>query len=237
MDIGRRIGYAEEDLRAVPPESNLGLGCGNPIALAKLKEGETVLDLGSGAGFDSFLASKKVGAAGKVIGVDMTPEMVERARDNASSGAYANVEFRLGELESLPVEDASVDAILSNCVINLVPNKRKAFEEAFRVLKPGGRLIVSDIVLVKDLPGHLMQSAESYIACLSGAVRREEYLDHVRSSGFENVEVIGDSALSRDILNEDPMRQAPTERESCYHPRASEAFAASIIVRARKPAL
>jgi arsenite methyltransferase len=143
MDIGRRIGYAEEDLRAVPPGSNLGLGCGDPIALAELKEGETVLDLGSGAGFDSFLASKKVGVAGKVIGVDMTPEMVRRARENASTGAYANVEFRLGELESLPVEDAIVDAILSNCIINLVPNKRKAFEEACRVLKPGGRLIVS----------------------------------------------------------------------------------------------
>jgi arsenite methyltransferase len=235
MDIGRRIGYAEEDLRAVPPGSNLGLGCGNPIALAELKEGETVLDLGSGAGFDSFLASKKVGAAGKVIGVDMTPEMVERARENAPRGAYANVEFRLGELESLPVEDSSVDVILSNCVINLVRDKKKAFEEAFRVLKTGGRLIVSDIVLIKDLPSHMMQSAESYIGCLAGAVRREEYLNLIRSSGFENVEVIGDTILSQGSMNEDPMGRPPVQRSSCFRPKASEAFAASIIVRARKP--
>jgi len=237
MDIGRRIGYAEEDLRAVPPGSNLGLGCGNPIAIASINEGEIVLDLGSGAGFDCFLASRKVGPAGKVIGVDITPEMVERARENASLGAYANVEFRLGELECLPVEDCSVDVILSNCVINLVPNKRKAFKEAFRVLKSGGRLIVSDIVLIKDLPSHMMQSAKSYIGCLSGAVQKEEYLDLIRSSGFENVEITGDSTLSQDLLNEDPMGQAPVQRESCYQPRASEAFAASIIVRARKPAL
>jgi len=237
MDTGRRMGYAEEDLKAVPPGSNLDLGSGNPIAMASINKGETVLDLGSGAGFDCFLASRKVGPAGKVIGVDMTPEMVERARENAAKGTYGNVEFRLGELECLPVEDNSVDVILSNCVINLVPDKRKAFEEAFRVLKSGGRLIVSDIVLIKDLPSHLMQSAESYIGCLSGAVRKEMYLDLIRSSGFENLEVIGDSVLSQDSLNEDPMGQAPVQRASCYQPKASEAFASSIIVHARKQVL
>jgi SAM-dependent methyltransferase len=234
-DVGRRIGYTEKDLQAAPPGSNLGLGCGNPIALAEIKAGETVLDLGSGAGFDSFLASRKVGPSGKVIGVDMTPEMVERAKEKASLGAYGNVEFRLGELESLPAEDNSVDVILSNCVINLVPDKKKAFEEAFRALKSGGRLIVSDIILLKDLPSHLMQSAESYVGCLSGAVRREEYLDLIRSSGFENVAVIGDSMLPQDALNEDPMGQAPVQRSSCHQPEASGAFASSIIVRARKP--
>jgi arsenite methyltransferase len=238
MDIGRRIGYAEEDLQAVPHGSNLGLGCGNPIVKAMIKEGETVLDLGSGAGFDCFLASRKVGPAGKVIGVDMTPEMVERARENAAKGTYGNVEFRLGELECLPVEDSSVDVILSNCVINLVPDKKKAFEEAFRVLKSGGRLIVSDIVLIKDLPSHLMQSAESYSGCLSGAGGKEEYLDLIRSSGFENVEVIGDSIFSQDSLKEDSTTQAPLQRSSCYQPKASsEAFASSIIVSARKPVL
>ena len=170
--IAKKIGYTEEEMQAVPTGSNLGLGCGNPIALASLSEGETVLDLGSGAGFDCFLASNIVGPKGLVIGVDMTSEMIARARENALKGGYENVEFRLGEIEALPVEDNTIDIIISNCVINLVPDKGKAFQEAFRVLKPGGRLMVSDIVLQKKLPDFVLESIEAYVGCVAGASTR-----------------------------------------------------------------
>src|SRR5512136_318526 len=168
-EIGKKIGYDEADLSAAPEGANLGLGCGNPTALASLKEGETVLDLGSGAGFDCFLAANKVGKSGKVIGVDMTPEMLDKARENARKGKYTNVEFRLGEIENLPVPDNTVDIVISNCVINLSPNKKKVFEEAFRVLKPNGRLMVSDIVLLKELPEEIRGSVAAYVACIAGA--------------------------------------------------------------------
>jgi len=175
QNISKSIGYTEEELKAVPEGANLGLGCGNPVALASLREGETVLDLGSGAGFDCFLAAGKVGENGKVIGVDMTPEMLEKARENARKGNYANVEFRLGEIENLPAANNSVDVVISNCVINLAPDKRKVFTEAFRVLKPGGRLMISDMVLLKELPDFIKNSIEAYIGCLSGAIMRDEY--------------------------------------------------------------
>ena len=170
--ISKKIGYSDEELKVVPEGSNPGLGCGNPVALASLKEGEVVLDLGSGAGFDCFLAAKQVGPTGKVIGVDMTPQMLDRARENARKGTYANVEFRLREIENLPVADDSVDIIISNCVINLSPDKRRVFQEAFHVLRPGGRLMVSDVVLMKELPEEVKNSVAAYIGCLAGAVTR-----------------------------------------------------------------
>ncbi len=173
QNIGRKIGYSEEELKAVPEGANLGLGCGNPIALASLKEGEVVLDLGSGAGFDCFLAANQVGKTGKVIGVDMTAEMLDRARENARKGNYDNVEFRLGEIENLPVGDNQVDVIISSCVINLSPNKKRVFQEAFRVLRPGGSLMVSDIVLLKELPEEIRNSVVAYIGCVAGATRQK----------------------------------------------------------------
>ncbi len=188
-----RIGYPQEDLAAAPEGANLGLGCGNPIALASIKEGETVLDLGSGAGFDAFLAAARVGPTGHVIGVDMTPEMIAQARANASKGGYSNVEFRLGDIEDLPVEDGSIDLVISNCVLNLVPDKAKAFREIVRVLKPGGRLAVSDIVLDGPLPERLRTSEEAYCSCVSGALQRGEYLAKMTAAGLRHVQVVSEA--------------------------------------------
>jgi ubiquinone/menaquinone biosynthesis C-methylase UbiE len=204
QDISRKIGYSEEELRIVPEGANLGLGCGNPIALASLKEGEVVLDLGSGAGFDCFLAANQVGKTGKVIGVDMTPEMLDRARENARKGNYDNVEFRLGEIENLPVGDNHVDVIISNCVINLSPSKKRVFEEAFRVLRPGGKLMVSDIVLLKELPAEIRNSVSAYIGCVAGAVTKEEYLEAIQGAGFEDTKVLGETVFSTELLANDP---------------------------------
>jgi arsenite methyltransferase len=204
QEASRRIGYTAEDLSKVPGESNLGLGCGNPTAIAGLKEGETVLDLGAGAGIDCFLAANKVGPSGRVIGVDMTPEMVDRARENARQNGYTNVEFRLGEIESLPAADSSVDVIISNCVINLSPEKYRVFREAFRVLKPGGRMFVSDLVLRRSLPEALRESAEVYTACIAGAMLRDDYLREIRAAGFENVEVMSESSFPADLVLEAP---------------------------------
>lgn len=191
--ISKSIGYSEEEMKAVPENANLGLGCGNPVALASLKEGDVVLDLGSGAGFDVFLAAKRVGKAGRVIGVDMTMEMVEKARANAKKGGYSNVEFRLGEVEKLPVKDNSIDVIISNCVINLSPDKKSVFAEAFRVLKPGGRLMVSDLVLVKELPAIIKESVEAYVGCLAGAIFKKDYLNYIKESGFDKIRVVGET--------------------------------------------
>ena len=236
-DIGTKIGYSDDDMRAVPEGSNLGLGCGNPVALASLGEGEVVLDLGSGAGFDSFLASPKVGAAGKVIGVDMTPEMLEKARENARRGGYENVEFRLGEIEHLPVADRAVDAIISNCVINLVPDKGAAFAEAFRVLKPGGRLMVSDIVLLAELPDAVKESIAAYVGCVAGAVRKDAYLDTLRAAGFEAIEVLEEKSFPVELVAGDPTAKAIMENMDIPLERAGEVAASvsSISVFARKP--
>jgi ubiquinone/menaquinone biosynthesis C-methylase UbiE len=177
----------------VVPGSDLGLGCGTPTAHADLHPGETVLDLGSGAGVDVFLAAKDVGPAGRVIGVDMTPEMIERARANALAAGLANVEFRLGDIEALPVEEGAVDAVLSNCVINLAPDKRRVFAEIRRVLRPGGRFVVSDMVTYGDVPAAIRQDLELWAGCVAGAMDREAYLALVRETGFERVRVKAES--------------------------------------------
>ena len=202
--ISKRIGYSDEELKVVPEGANLGLGCGNPVALASLKKGEVVLDLGSGAGFDCFLAANQVGKEGKVIGVDMTTEMLDRARENARKGNYENVEFRLGEIENLPVADDHADIIISNCVINLSPNKRRVFQEAFRVLKPGGRLMVSDIVLLKELPEEIKSSVAAYIGCLAGAVSKEDYLGAIQQAGFQETRVIDEVTFPMELVANDP---------------------------------
>jgi len=188
-DYAKSLGYSEQELRAIPQEANLGLSCGNPTSIAGLKKSEVVLDLGSGAGFDCFLAAEQVGPKGKVIGVDMTPEMVERARDIAKARGIQNVEFRLGEIEALPVADSSVDAVLSNCVINLSTDKPQVFREVQRVLKPGGRIAISDLALLKELPPKMRESVAAYVGCVSGALLLEDYKKAVADSGLKDVKL------------------------------------------------
>ncbi|MBE0448673.1 MAG: arsenite methyltransferase [Actinobacteria bacterium] len=206
--MSKKIGYTDEELSEVPADANLGLGCGNPVALASLKEGEVVLDLGSGPGLDCFLAANKVAAKGKVIGVDMTPEMIERARKNAKNGNYENIEFRLGEIENVPVADNSVDIIISNCVINLSPDKEKVFREAFSVLKPGGRFMISDLVLSKELPSAITQSIEAYIGCISGALLKETFIKTIKAAGFQEVKIIDEKSFPIELMANDPMAKS-----------------------------
>ena len=185
-----KLGYDESELAVLPDGANLGLGCGAPVSALELQPGETLLDLGSGAGIDAFVAAGQVGPEGKVIGVDMTPAMIEKARENATKAGVANVDFREGRLEALPVDDATVDAVTSNCVINLVPDKAAVFAEVVRVLKPGGRVVVSDIMLEGDLPDAIRASAMAWVGCVAGAVRRSEYFDIVERAGLRDVSVI-----------------------------------------------
>ena len=189
-DISLLLGYSTKELAAVPEGANLGLGCGNPQAIAALKPGETVLDLGSGGGFDCFLAAKSVGENGLVIGVDMTPEMLARARSNAKKAGFLNVDFRLGELENLPVADNSVDVIISNCVINLSPAKQRVFDEAFRVLKPGGRLAVSDVVATADLPASIKEDLALHAGCIAGASSVNELEAMLAKAGFADIKIL-----------------------------------------------
>lgn len=214
QNISKNIGYSEEEMKLVPEGANLGLGCGNPIALAALKAGETVLDLGSGAGFDCFLAAQKVGGSGKVIGVDMTQEMIDKARENAIKGNYQNVEFRLGEIENLPVPDNYVDVLISNCVINLSPDKNRVFEEVYRVLKPTGRLMISDIVVLAELPDFIKNSIAAYIGCLSGAIKKDEYIDGIEKAGFREVKIIEETSFPVEFMLNDPTVQAIIENNN-----------------------
>jgi len=236
-EVSRRVGYSDEEMAAAPEGANLGLGCGNPVALASLKPGETVLDLGSGAGFDCFIAAKQVGSEGRVIGVDMTPEMLDKARENARKVGAANVEFRLGEIENLPVADNSVDAVISNCVINLAPDKRRVFGEAFRALKPGGRLMVSDLVLLAELPTVVRDSVAAYVGCLAGASMKADYLKAIELAGFKDVQVKSEDPFPVELMQSDPTAQAIVK--DLKVPRAEVGRIAgtivSVKVSARKP--
>ena len=211
--MARRIGYSDEQLEAVPDGANLGVGCGNPTAIDRLKPGETVLDLGSGAGMDAFLAARQVGPDGHVIGVDMTDAMLEKARDNARKvGLESRVEFRKGHIEALPVEAESVDAIISNCVINLSPEKDRVYAEAYRVLRPGGRLMISDIVLERQLPQPVLDSIDAYLGCIGGASLRADYLETIAKAGFGEVRVERESSFVAAISFDDPQVREAMER-------------------------
>jgi len=201
-DMALKLGYSKKELETIPDLSNMGLGCGNPTALASLKEGETVVDLGSGGGIDVFLAAKKVGKKGKVIGIDMTQEMIRKAQSNASKYDYKNVEFKLGEIEDMPLGNNSADVIISNCVINLSPDKNRVFREAYRVLKPGGRILVSDIVTLGELPEDIKRSFDAWASCVSGALEKEDYLKVIRNAGFKSLNVVSESAYDFDISEE-----------------------------------
>jgi arsenite methyltransferase len=235
--VSRAVGYTDEQLAALPDGANLGLGCGNPVALASLRAGETVLDLGSGAGIDCFLAAQKVGPAGRVIGVDMTPEMIEKARQNSEKVKAANVQFRLGEIEHLPVSDNSVDVVISNCVINLSPDKPQVFRDTFRVLKPGGRLMVSDLALTKELPAPVRESVAAYVGCVAGALLKDDYIAALRGAGFTDVSIVSEEHYPVDLLASDPRSQqvlavSGLSREQLL---AAADSVVSIKVTARKP--
>ena len=230
--FARELGYAEEDLAALPEGANLGLSCGNPTALTALMPGEVVLDLGSGAGLDVFIAARKVGPTGRAIGIDMTPEMISRARANATKVGATNVEFRLGEIENLPAADRSVDVVISNCVINLSPHKERVFREIARVLKPEGRVAVSDMALLRPLPEEVRKDVEAYVGCISGAVLIDDYTAMMRDAGLAEIEVTvrKDHDPTEDV--QDPLYQRIKEKLPAGT-RPTD-FIVSIDVRARR---
>jgi SAM-dependent methyltransferase len=209
--VSQAIGYSQEELSSLPQGADLGLGCGNPTALAALHEGDIVLDLGSGAGIDCFLAADKVGPTGRAIGVDMTSEMIDRARENAREEGAENVEFRLGEIEHLPVADNSVDVVISNCVINLSPDKPQVFREAFRALRSGGRLLVSDIALRGELPAKIRESMEMYAGCVAGASQIDDYLGAIRDAGFRDVKVVNETGAGEAVERDESRERGETE--------------------------
>lgn len=234
LTSAKKIGYFEQQLQAVPDGANLGIGCGNPTALASIQSGETILDLGSGAGFDCFLAAQQTGPTGTVIGVDITPAMVDKARQNANQ----NVEFRVGEIENLPVSPNSIDLILSNCVINLSSQKEQVFLEAYRVLKPGGRMLISDIILLRPLPDFIQNSLAGYVACLSGAITKDDYVAAIAKAGFVAIQIDKQTHFPIELMLSDPMAQQIINQHRLT-PQAIEAIAnsiASISVSGRKAA-
>lgn len=231
-----QLGYSRGELESVLEDADLNLGCGNPVALASLKQGETVVDLGSGGGLDCFLAAKKVGSSGKVIGVDMTSEMLDKARANCKKGNYANVDFRLGEIENLPIADNTADVIISNCVINLSPDKQRVFQETYRVLKPKGRLMISDMVLLKALPDNIKNNVSAYVGCIAGAETKENYLSKIKQAGFQQVQVVSETHLPEMMLNEPDIKALIDELNLTKTGVAEIANAvASIKVSAIKP--
>ncbi|MGB3131189.1 MAG: arsenite methyltransferase [Saprospiraceae bacterium] len=235
-DISQSIGYSEDDMKHAPEDSNLGIGCGNPIGIASIQKGQTILDLGSGAGFDCFLAARETGESGKVIGIDMTPEMVMQARKNAKKGNYKNVEFIIGEIENLPIENDSIDLIISNCVINLSNQKEQVFREAFRVLKQNGSILFSDIVLQKELPDYVKYTVEGHIACLAGAIRKEDYIFGLEQAGFSGIQIKKLSHFPIELMLNDPIAQKIVSENQLTEIEISEIVnsIASISIYAKK---
>jgi len=236
-DVSQQVGYTKDDLSVIPEGADLNLGCGNPVALASLKPGETVIDLGSGGGIDCFLAASRVGEKGKIIGVDMTTEMLDKARENLKKSRHKNVEFRLGEIENLPVADNMADVIISNCVINLSPNKQRVFDEAFRVLKPNGRLLISDMVLLKSIPEAMMKNVAAYIGCISGAEMKADYLNHIKQAGFKDVQVVSEKTMPVEALVSEETASQILKELKLTREKAAELFGAavSMYVSATKP--
>lgn len=235
-DISQSIGYSEDDMKHAPEDSNLGIGCGNPIGIASIQKGQTILDLGSGAGFDCFLAARETGESGKVIGIDMTPEMVMQARKNAKKGNYKNVEFIIGEIENLPIENDSIDLIISNCVINLSNQKEQVFREAFRVLKQNGSILFSDIILQKELPDYVKYTVEGHIACLAGAIRKEDYIFGLEQAGFSGIQIKKLSHFPIELMLNDPIAQKIVSENQLTEIEISEIVnsIASISIYAKK---
>ncbi len=223
--VAEAFGYSAEELTSIPAEANLGLSCGNPTATAHLRPGEVVVDLGSGGGLDVFLAANKVGPQGRAIGIDMTPAMIARARANAEAGGYANTEFYQAAIDSIPLPDASVDCVISNCVLNLAPDKPAVFREIARILKPGGRLAVSDIALKGVLPEAVARSMAAYVGCISGAIRIDSYRAGLLAAGFEHVEIVESGAdlnAYAEVEGQSGCCSPSMEGESCCTPAAKQ---------------
>ncbi len=236
VSSSKKIGYSDQQLGSIPAEANLGVGCGNPTAIAGLTTGQVVLDLGSGAGMDAFLAARQVGPTGRVIGVDMTDAMLAKARDNARKGGFANVEFRKGTIEQLPLADETVDVILSNCVINLSPEKDRVFREAYRVLRRGGRLMISDIVLEKALPPQIEEALDAYVGCVGGATLRDAYLAAVRDAGFQEIRIERESNYGNTISLDNPLARDAITRYGFTPQQVQDVLSSitSVHVSARK---